>query len=370
VIAARRPFVARWRGFRPSRGDLERLDGVPTLEQVLAASRVVSLPMRVRFRGVDTREAVLIEGPSGWGEFSPFVEYGDVEASRWLASALEAAFGAPPPPAVRSSVPVNATVPAVDAAQVEGVLARFDGCTTVKVKVAERGQTQADDVGRVAEVRRLLGSTGRVRVDANGAWSPDEAIAALERLSRFDLEYAEQPSATLEGLRAVRLGLARRGIDVAIAADESVRKAEDPLRVAVAGAADVVVIKVAPLGGVAAAFDVAQRLGAEHGLPVVVSSALDTSVGLAAGVALAAALPELPFACGLGTSSLFVDDVGDPPLRPTGGVLPVARPRVDGARLVKLAASPERDAWWRERLTRCHVVLTGAAGRTGEDPRV
>jgi O-succinylbenzoate synthase len=314
--------------------------------------------MRVRFRGIDVREAVLIEGPAGWGEFAPFAEYADAEASRWLAAAIEAAFGSRPPAAVRDSVPVNATVPAVPAAQVESVLARFGGCATAKVKVAESGQTIEDDVARVAEVRRLLGARGRIRVDANGAWSVPEALDALQRLAHFDLEYAEQPCAALEELRAVRLGLARRGVEVLVAADESVRKAEDPLRVAVAGAADVVVIKVAPLGGVRAAYDVAQWLGSEHGLPVVVSSALDTSVGLAAGVALAAALPELPFACGLGTSALFVDDVCVPALRPAGGSLPVADMRPDPERLTRLEAPAARRTWWLERLTRCHAVLS------------
>jgi O-succinylbenzoate synthase len=330
--------------------------------------------LRTRFRGIVEREALLLHGPAGWGEFSPFVEYEDAEAARWLEAAVEAAWGdgAGPtwPAAVRDRVPVNATVPAVPADEVAAVLARFDGCTTAKVKVAERGQTLADDVDRVAAVRSALGPGGKVRVDANAAWSPRDAVRALAALAPYDLEYAEQPCAGLDGLRAVRTALARAGVDVLVAADESVRKAEDPLRVAVSGAADVVVVKVAPLGGVAAALGVAGTLGADHGIPVVVSSALDTSVGIAAGVALAAALPDLPFACGLGTVSLLAADVAAQPLVPVAGALDVARARAlaaDPERLAALAAPDDRRDWWLDRLVRCADLLarngSGAAAR-------
>lgn len=331
---------------------------LPALEQVLADAHVVRLPMTVRFRGLLEREALLLRGPAGWGEFSPFVEYDDVEAARWLAGAVDDAWS-PPPAAVRSSVAVNATVPAVPAAEVADVLARFPGCTTAKVKVAERGQSLREDVARVAEVRSVLGPAGRVRVDANGGWSVDDAVRALQALALHGLEYAEQPCATLDGLREVRVRLARAGAPVAVAADESIRKAADPLLVAAAGAADVVVVKVAPLGGVAAALQVARGCG----LPVVVSSALDTSVGLAAGVRLAAALPELPFACGLGTASLLAADVVGDSLRPVDGALDVGRAGAaapDPALLARHAAPAERRAWWLDRLRRCHAVL--AAG--------
>jgi O-succinylbenzoate synthase len=292
---------------------------LPAFAELTAQVHVVRLPMRVRFRGVDEREALLLHGPAGWGEFSPFLEYGDVEAARWLAAGVEAAWHGRPAP-VRSTVPVNATVPAVPADAVAAVLQRFPGCRTAKVKVAEPGQSLADDVSRVAEVRRCMGLSGRVRVDANGAWSVDDAVRALQALRRFDLEYVEQPCATLDELGALRRSLASQGVDVLVAADESIRKADDPLRVAAQGSADVVVVKVAPLSGVRAALDVAGACG----LPVVVSSALDTSVGIAAGVALAAALPELPFACGLGTVGLFEQDVAVSPLRPVDGALDVA----------------------------------------------
>jgi len=261
----------------------------PSLAEVIDGLRVVSIPMRVGFRGVMVREAALIRGPKGWGEFAPFAEYDDVESSRWLAAALEAGWVGWPDP-VRTSVPVNATVPAVPAGEVADVLQRYDGCTTAKVKVAERGQRLQDDVDRVAAVRDAMGPAAQVRVDANGGWTVAEATDALRRLAAYGLEYAEQPCASVEELASLRITLARNGIDVQVAADESIRKAEDPMRVVREEAADVIVVKVAPLGGVRAALDVAR----ECGLPTVVSSALDTSVGIRAGLALAAALPELP----------------------------------------------------------------------------
>ncbi|WP_229576635.1 o-succinylbenzoate synthase [Ornithinimicrobium ciconiae] len=313
--------------------------------------------MRVRFRGVDVREAVIFRGPHGWGEFGPFPEYADAEASRWLAAGLEAAWGSWPKP-VRDAVEVNATVPAVTPGEVPGVLAGFDGCRTVKVKVAERGQTVDDDVARVAEVRALLGPRVHLRVDANAAWSVEQAREALTRLSAYDLQYAEQPCAEVAELAELRLVLARDGVDVPIAADESVRRAEDPVRVAREGAADLVVVKVAPLGGVAAALAIV----AECGLPAVVSSALDTSVGIAAGVALAAALPQLDHACGLGTVGLLAADVAQRPLVPVGGEIWVA----DAQAVVAADEMPgmagheltgERRDWWLRRLARCHALL-------------
>ena len=313
------------------------------------SAHVVSIPMRVRFRGVDAREALLLEGPAGWGEFSPFPEYDDVESARWLAAALEAAHVGWPA-AVRTSVPVNATVPDVAAELVQAVLARFPGCTTAKVKV---GGVLREDVDRVAAVRSALGAGGRVRVDANAAWSVPDAVAALTALAPFDLEYAEQPCATVAELAELRVALARAGVGVLVAADESVRKAADPLAVARAGAADVVVLKVAPLAGVARALEVAQGCG----LPVVVSSALDTSVGISAGVALAAALPDLPYACGLATTSLMAADVAD--LRVVDGALPVRAVVPDPARLAALAAPPDRQQWWLARARRCAALLEG-----------
>jgi O-succinylbenzoate synthase len=244
-------------------------------------------------------------------------------------------------------------VPACDPEQARALVAESTA-RTVKVKVAETGQGLADDVARIEAVRSTLDSTGRragkIRVDANGGWSVAEAVSAVGALDRAarGLEYVEQPCATLDELAAVR-----RRVDVPVAADESIRKAEDPLRVAVAGAADIAVLKVAPLGGVAAALAVAEA----SGLPCVVSSAVDTSVGLAAGLALAAALPTLEHACGLGTLSLMTRDVTTDPLQPVDGLSAVRRPDPDPALLAELAAPPARAAWWRDRITACAELL-------------
>lgn len=328
---------------------------LPTLDDLLAGLQVVVLPMRVRFRGVTVREVALLRGPLGWGEFAPFAEYEPAEASRWLAAAIEAAWEGWPAPA-RDMVPVNATVPAVGPDQVAGVVARFDGCTTAKVKVAERGQSLADDVARVAEVRRVMGATARVRVDANGGWALDQARVALGRLAAYGIEYAEQPCAAVEDLAALRVALARDGIDIPVAADESIRRADDPLRVARLGAADLVVVKGPPLGGVRAALGVVEACG----LPAVVSSALDTSVGMAAGVALAAALPDLPYACGLGTVALLESDVTTDSLLPRSGAIAAQRVAADPDLLRRWAAPPDRQQWWRARVAACHAVLARA----------
>jgi O-succinylbenzoate synthase len=304
--------------------------------------------MAARFRGVDTREALLFEGPEGWAEFSPFVEYEDAEAATWLAAAIDFAFRAQPAP-LRERIPVNATVPAVDAARVPEVLARFAGCRTAKVKVAEPGQTLADDIARVRAVREVMGAEGRIRIDANGLWNVDEAEHAVHALNEFDLEYVEQPCASVDELADLRRRVKYMGIPVA--ADESVRKSSDPLAVARAKAADLLVIKAQPLGGVTHALQIVTAAG----LPVVVSSALDTAVGLSQGAALAAALPSLDYDCGLGTSSLFLDDIAE--LRPVDGSISAARVTPDAAALDRLAASDDRRDWWLDRLSRCHQVL-------------
>jgi o-succinylbenzoate synthase len=254
---------------------------------------------------------------------------------------------------LRPVIPVNATVPAVPAEQVPEVLARFGRVDAVKVKVAERGQTLDDDAARLAAVRSALPDAA-IRVDANGGWDVPAAVEALTRLANVGLEYAEQPVPTIDGLAEVRRALRAAGTPVLIAADESVRKESDPLRVARAGAADLIVVKVAPLGGVRRALDIV----AQAGLPAVVSSALDTSVGIRAGLALAAALPELPYACGLGTVSLFESDITKDPLVADDGAIRLRDVAADAGLLEQYAAAPERRDWWLARLRRVHALLT------------
>ena len=317
----------------------------PALDDVLDRVHVVALPMRVRFRGITTRELALIDGPAGWGEFGAFLEYGDAEAAHWLAAALDSAYRTPPPPR-RMRIDVNATVPAVPAAQVPEILARFPGARTAKVKVAEPGQTLGDDVARVDAVRALVPT---VRVDANGAWTVAQAVEAAGALTATGpLEYLEQPCATVDELAELR-----RQVDVPVAADESIRKASDPLAVVRAGAADIAVLKVAPLGGISALLMIAAQID----IPVVVSSALDSAVGIAVGLAAAAALPNLDHACGLGTGRLFVEDVAEPAAA-VDGYLPVGPVTPDPARLQSLAATPQRRQWWIDRITACYPLMS------------
>ena len=314
-----------------------------------ARTVVFDIPMTTRFRGITRRRGMLIEGGAGWAEWSPFPEYDDAIAARWLAAALEAARDGFPEP-VRDRIPVNAIVPVLPpGAAAERVW--LSGCRTAKVKVAEPGQGLDDDVARVAAVRAALGPGGAIRVDANAAWTPAEALVALRELAAFGLEYAEQPCRTVEELGELRRLLDRAGVAVPIAADESIRLAADPLLVR--GVADVAIVKVQPLGGVRRSLELAERIG----LPAVVSSALETSVGLRAGVALAAALPDLPFACGLETLSLLTDDVAARPLRATDGFLPVGPLEIDEAALGRVAADAEVAGWWQERLGRALAVL-------------
>jgi O-succinylbenzoate synthase len=311
-------------------------------------SEVYSIALTTRFRGITVREGLLLEGPAGWGEFCPFTEYDDATAAPWLAAALEAAEQGWPS-ALRNRVPVNCIVPAVDPEHAQRLVAA-SGCSTAKVKVADGPGALPADVERVAAVRDALGPRGAVRVDANGAWEVEEAVTAIRALDRAarGLQYVEQPCATLDELAAVR-----RRVDVLIAADESIRRAEDPMRVAVAQAADIAVLKCAPLGGVRRALAVAEACK----LPCVVSSALQTSVGLAGELALAGALPELPYACGLGTGALLTADVVELPLRPSAGWLPVPRRAPDPVLRGEVAADPERTKWWLDRLDRVRALL-------------
>ncbi|WP_309232740.1 o-succinylbenzoate synthase [Actinotalea sp. JY-7885] len=315
---------------------------------------VYRVALRTRFRGLDARDGVLLRGDAGWGEFSPFWDYDDAESASWWRAALEAADQGWPTP-VRDAVPVNVTVPAVGPEAAREIVVRSAGCRTAKVKVAERGQELSDEVARLEAVRDALGPDGRIRIDANGAWDVTTAIARLRVLDRAagGLEYVEQPCASVPDLARVR-----RAVSVPVAADESIRRAEDPMAVVRAEAADVVVLKVQPLGGVRACLELAERVG----LPVVVSSALESSVGLAAGIALAAALPELPYACGLATAQLLRADVVAEPLVPVGGAIAVRAPAPDPALLAAHAADGELARRWTDRAERVQRVGQLAAG--------
>jgi O-succinylbenzoate synthase len=314
---------------------------VPDFDDV----RFYAIPMTTRFRGITVREGALVHGPNGWGEFCPFVDYDDAVAATWLATAVEQCTVGWPAP-VRDRIPINCTVPVVEPARAHEIVAK-SGCGTAKVKVADHPDALDEDLARLEAVRDAVGVDGKIRIDANAVWDVETAVRQIRLMDRAagGLEYAEQPCRTIEELAAVR-----RKVDVRIAADESIRRAEDPLKVAVAGAADVAVIKCTPLGGVRRAMAVAEAAG----LPVVVSSALETSVGLAAQLALAGALPELDFACGLGTLSLLTGDVVADSLTVVDGCLPVPAtpPAPDPELLDRHAMTGDRLAWWQDRLSR------------------
>ena len=289
---------------------------------------------------------MLLQGPHGWGEFSPFPDYGPDIAVDWLRCAIEAATEVWPEP-LRDSIPVNVTVPAVNPQQAHDIVVK-SSCSTAKVKVAEPGESSRTDEARVDAVRDALGPNGKLRVDANAAWTVDEAQRAIKTLDRYELEYVEQPVATLE-----EMAVLRRSVDVPLAADESVRTAEDPLRVAGLEAADIVVLKVQPLGGIRRALEVAEA----SRLPCVVSSALETSVGIAAGLALAASLPALPYACGLATAALLDGDVTNESLLPIDGAIPVRRADVDPALLERWRADEKTSERELARLRTTEALL-------------
>lgn len=335
-----------------------------SITELVPNFHVLSLPMVTRFRGITEREVMLFEGPDGWAEFSPFTEYEAVESSRWLRAALEfagllpgAAEAGLSASADAPSVAVNATLPACATSEVESILARYGPVGTVKAKVAEHGMDSLPaDLERLREFRRLSPDT-TLRLDANAGYTPTEALVACAEFAAFDLQYFEQPVAAVEEMAQLREQLAERGLPVVLAADESIRKADDPLRVSELGAAEVVIVKVQPLGGIAAARAVLESCG----LPAVVSSALESSVGLAAGAQLAATLPRTPRsrellgehpACGLGTGRLLAEDVvgAELSLSPVDGQIPVTRIVPEPQRLERLAVDPGRFDWWSTRL--------------------
>jgi len=307
------------------------------LDLILDSLRVISLPMKTNFRGINHREVALFEGPQGWAEFSPFLEYSDEESSRWLACAIETATQAPPT-LYRSSIGVNATMPALNShSEIADVLARFPGCTTVKIKV---GTNEKEDLERITTVRKLSPQS-KIRIDVNGLWSVDQAAKFLE--SCGEIEYVEQPCATVAELRELK-----SRVDVKIVGDEILRKSENPFKLDLDGAIDILMLKVQPLGGIRNA----HALAAHHKLPVVVSSALESAVGINYGLTLAASFEEMSYDCGLGTGSLLAKNVAEIPI--VDGKMQIQRfePNFDG-----LEVSAERFDWWKNRIMRTTALL-------------
>jgi O-succinylbenzoate synthase len=314
-----------------------------TLEEALASLRVLALPMRTTFRSLNVRETALIKGESGWGEFAPFVEYSDQESLPWLESAIEAA-DKPLSPALREAIPINATVPASNnEAEIEQILSWYPGVDTVKIKV---GTGIKEDLARIQEVRKHLPKV-KIRIDVNGSWSVKEALsnisAIYNEVAGDSLEYVEQPVASLDELKQLKEGIS---VDVKIAGDEVLRKAKDPFAISLDGAIDILMLKVSPLGGIKRAMDLASY----HKLPVVVSSALESAVGISYGLALAARVPKLDYACGLGTSALFNQDVSDIPI--VNGAIKAASYPIDLERVERYELKGERLEWWRNRISR------------------
>ena len=308
------------------------------LDYLLATLRVITIPTRTNFRGVTYREVALIQGPQGWGEFSPFLEYDDNECAPWLASAIEAATVARPE-RFRNEIAVNGTIPELnDKKEIEALMRTFSGAKTFKVKV---GGNLTEDVMRVARVFSNAPKAA-IRVDVNGLWSVDEALTNLyayyEEIG--PLEYVEQPCATIEELRELKH---RIKIPLRIAADEVIRKAADPFKVDLTDAADIVMLKVQPLGGIGRSLEIAQH----HGLPVVVSSALESAIGIEYGLELAASISDLNFDCGLATGSLLTRDVAEHKIVDGKIALGQISPQLDG-----LDVSPDRFDWWKNRIMR------------------
>jgi O-succinylbenzoate synthase len=312
---------------------------------------VVRLPLRSRFRGIEYREALIFKGSRRYSEFSPFLEYGDDEASTWLKAALEFA-NDPLPIPVRQLIPINATLPAVRPDQVVETLQAFGQFRTIKIKVAEAGQDLDQDLARIAQAHKSFPDAS-LRLDANGNYSVAQAMKIIKAIAHLPIEYFEQPVASIDELVKLRQQIATAEIQMKIAADESIRKQSDPLQVAVAGAADIAVLKVQPLGGIKRSLAIAS----ESGLESVVSSALESSIGISHGLHLAASLPNLDFDCGLGTASLMAKDISRNPLIAVNGYLELDEPDVDAGLVSELAVESERKIWWQQRLDRCLKLL-------------
>jgi O-succinylbenzoate synthase len=312
-------------------------------DQLLPTMRVVALPTKTNFRGVTTREVALFKGEHGWGEFSPFLEYDDRESSQWLASAIEAATK-PRPERYREKITVNGTIPAItDGQRLKSIIESYPGCTTFKVKV---GEILSEDLLRI-KLLSTMRPNAAIRLDVNGLWGVDQAFENLTSIYNegLNIQYVEQPCATIEEMRELK---SRATFDLKIAADEVVRKADDPFTIDLTGAADVLMLKVQPLGGITRSLAIAER----HNLPVVVSSALESAVGISYGLELAASIKNLDFDCGLATGSLMAANVAELPIDDGSIALGDLDIKLDG-----LDVSPERYEWWKNRAMRCAEVL-------------
>jgi O-succinylbenzoate synthase len=313
-------------------------------DQLLSTMRVVALPMKTSFRGITIREVALFQGVNGWAEFSPFLEYDDIESAKWLSCTVEAATQ-PLPQALRSAIPVNGTIPATnDMKVIEELVDSYPGAKTFKVKV---GENLSEDIARLAKIRSL-GRKVNIRIDVNGSWNVDQALTNLyamyEEVGAF--EYVEQPCATIEELRELK---SKIRIPLLIAADEVIRKAEDPFAIDLEGAADIVMLKVQPLGGIARSLQIAEH----HKLPAVVSSALESAVGIHYGLSLAASLRDLEYDCGLATGSLISRDVANIPIVDGAMTIGDLDINLDG-----LDVSADRYEWWKNRVMRCAELLS------------
>jgi O-succinylbenzoate synthase len=312
-------------------------------QSLLETMRVIALPTRTNFRGINVREVALFQGEYGWGEFSPFLEYGYEECAPWLMSAIEGATK-PRPKLYRNSVRVNGTIPATnDKSVIKSLVDTYQGVKTFKVKV---GDNLGEDIVRLAQIRSL-GRDIKIRIDVNGLWSVKEALTNLyafyEEVGPF--EYVEQPCATLEELRELKASIR---IPLKIAVDDVLRKAKDPFALDLTGAADLVMLKVQPLGGIARA----HKLAEHHKLPVVVSSALESAVGINYGLQLAASFEEMNFDCGLGTGSLLAANVADLPIVDGQIEISDVEPDFNGYEV-----APDRFEWWKNRVMKTAELL-------------
>jgi O-succinylbenzoate synthase len=312
-------------------------------QSLLETMRVVALPTKTNFRGISVREVSLFKGEYGWGEFSPFLEYSAAECAPWLKCAIEAATK-PRPKLFRQSIKVNGTLPALNNPdEIEGIVNSFPGVTTFKVKV---GDNLSEDIARLAKVRALRPEV-KLRIDVNGNWSVADAVTNLRAIYENigPLEYVEQPCATIEELRELKEKLQ---INIPIAGDEVLRKARDPFAINLEGAVDVLMLKVQPLGGI----ERAHKLAEHHKLPVVVSSALESAVGINYGLILAASFPELDFDCGLGTGSLLATNVAELPFIDGQIHIREFEPEFSGHEV-----APERFEWWKNRVMKTAELL-------------